>query len=85
MQPDREHMLRKGEIRLYREAERCKRLFNDASSVEMEIHRDGEEGAAQTAQITRQEYAQACEPLLEKIRQPVKRSLCGCAAEAFGY
>ena len=61
--------------RLYREAERCKRLFNDASSVEMEIHRDGEEGAAQTAQITRQEYAQACEPLLEKIRQPVKRSL----------
>lgn len=61
--------------RLYREAERCKRLFNDASSVEMEIRRDGEEGAAQTAQITRQEYAQACEPLLEKIRQPVKRSL----------
>lgn len=61
--------------RLYREAERCKRLFNDASSVEMEIHRDGEEGAAQTAQIIRQEYAQACEPLLEKIRQPVKRSL----------
>ncbi|MFR3251095.1 MAG: Hsp70 family protein [Eisenbergiella sp.] len=50
-------------------------MFNDASSVEMEIHRDGEEGAAQTAQITRQEYAQACEPLLEKIRQPVKRSL----------
>lgn len=60
--------------RIYREAERCKRLFNDASSVKMEVRREEEDGVW-TAQITRQEYAQACEPLLEKIRQPVKRSL----------
>lgn len=61
--------------RLYREAERCKRLFNDVSSVKMEVHQDGEGGGMWTAQIARQEYAQACELLLEKIRQPVKRSL----------
>ena len=62
--------------RIYREAERCKRLFNDASTVRMEIRpENGEDSGGWETEITRQEYAQACGPLLEKIRQPVKRSL----------
>lgn len=62
------------QARMFREAERGKRLFNDAAAVRMKVRlKDGE--GEWTAEITRQEYAQACEPLLDKIRQPVKRSL----------
>ncbi len=68
---------RKDHVRLYNEAERCKKLFNDAGEVTMRavLGQNGEEMTEKSAVITYREFAESCEPLLEKIKQPVKRSL----------
>lgn len=64
------------EVRLYQEAERAKRSFQDAAEVSLHFWLEQEDKRQEfSAQIGSQEYAKACEPLLEKIRQPVKRSL----------
>lgn len=72
-----EQIGRKDQVRLYNEAERCKKLFNSAGEVTMrcQLQTQGEERSEKTAVITLREFAQGCEPLLDKIRQPVKRSL----------
>lgn len=72
-----EEIKRRDSVRLYNEAERAKKEFNSASEVEMKcLLGTGEENREEKrATVTYREYAQACEPLLEKIKQPVKRSL----------
>lgn len=72
-----EDLKRRDSVRLYNEAERAKKEFNSASEVELKcLFGTGEEDREEKrAVITYKEYAQACEPLLEKIKQPVKRSL----------
>lgn len=72
-----EKLGRKDQVRLYNEAERAKKLFNDQAEVSMRCVLEA--GEAQTAErcavVTYKEFSAACEPLLEKIKQPVKRSL----------
>lgn len=63
-------------VRLYNEAERAKKKFNGASSVEMRcVFGNDENREEKSATVTYREYAEGCEPLLDKIKQPVKRSL----------
>lgn len=72
-----EDLSRRDSVRLYNEAERCKRRFNDEAEVEMRcvFGPDEESRTEKKAAVTYKEYAAACEPLLDKIKQPVKRSL----------
>lgn len=72
-----EDLSRRDNVRLYNEAERCKRLFNDCSEVEMKcvLGIEEERRNEKSALISYKEYAAACEALLDKIKQPVKRSL----------
>ncbi|MDO4332235.1 MAG: Hsp70 family protein [Eubacteriales bacterium] len=72
-----EDLSRRDNVRLYNEAERCKRLFNDSSEVEMKcvFGIDEDLRNEKSAVISYREYAAACEALLDKIKQPVKRSL----------
>ncbi len=71
-----EDMSRRDEVRFYNEAERAKRLFNENGEVTLSCRLgEGEDREEKTAVISYREYARECEPLLEKIRQPVKRSL----------
>ncbi len=62
----------KEQVRLYRQAEQAKRSINDLDKVTMScLIRD----KMQEAEITAKEYAEGCEDLFTKIREPVKRSL----------
>ena len=62
----------KEQVRLYRQAEKAKREISDADRVTMSFLQ-GEEQIEE--QITYKEYEEACEELLQKIREPVKKSL----------
>lgn len=62
----------KEQVRLYRQAEKAKREISDKDQVTMSFLR-GEEQIE--AQIAYKEYEEACEELLQKIREPVKKSL----------
>lgn len=62
----------KEQVRLYRQAEKAKRAINEQSQVTMSfLYR--EETLEEV--ITAKEYEEACEELLMKIREPVKKSL----------
>lgn len=62
----------KEQVRLYRQAEKAKRAVNDADRVTMSfLYRE----STIEQQITYREYEEACEELLMKIREPVKKSL----------
>lgn len=62
----------KEQVRLYRQAEETKRRINDADKVEITCLIKEE---TETVEITTKEYAEECEDLFSKIREPVKRSL----------
>lgn len=62
----------KEQVRLYRQAEEAKRRINDADKVEITCLIKDE---PETVEITTKEYAEECEDLFSKIREPVKRSL----------
>lgn len=62
----------KEQVRLYRQAEEAKRRINDADKVEITCLIKDE---PETVEITTKEYAEECEELFSKIREPVKRSL----------
>lgn len=65
-------MTEKEQVRLYRQAEKAKCDISDNTEVVMSfLYR--EETCEQT--ITYREYEEACEELLMKIREPVKKSL----------
>lgn len=67
-----QNLSEKEQVRLYKQAEKAKRAINDDSKVTMSfLH--GEETLE--AEITVKEYEEACEDLLLKIREPVKKSL----------
>ncbi len=72
-----EDLSRRDSVRLYNEAERCKKRFNTDGEVEMRcvFGPDETSRTEKCAAVTYREYAAACEPLLDKIKQPVKRSL----------
>lgn len=62
----------KEQVRLYRQAEKAKRAINEQSQVSMSFLYQ-EETLEEV--ITTKEYEEACEELLLKIREPVKKSL----------
>ena len=62
----------KDQVRLYRQAEKAKCAISDGEKVTMTFLY-GEE--TREEQITAKEYEEACEELLMKIREPVKKSL----------
>ena len=62
----------KEQVRLQRQAEKAKRAINDTDKVKMSLLL-GEE--TKEAEIAYKEYEEACNELLMKIREPVKRSL----------
>lgn len=62
----------KEQIRLYRQAEKAKRNISEENKVTMSFLYK-EETKEET--ITSKEYEEACEELLMKIREPVKKSL----------
>ncbi|MBQ7776438.1 MAG: molecular chaperone HscC [Lachnospiraceae bacterium] len=62
----------KEQVRLRRQAEKAKRAINDTDKVTMSLLM-GEE--TKETEITYKEYEEACNELLMKIREPVKKSL----------
>lgn len=62
----------KEQVRLMKAAEKAKRAISDESSVTMSFLYKEE---LKEAVITAKEYEEACEELLMKIREPVKKSL----------
>lgn len=62
----------KEQVRLYRQAEKAKCEISGADKAVISFLRGEEE---LRAQITHKEYEEACEELLQKIREPVKKSL----------
>lgn len=62
----------KEQVRLYRQAEKAKRAISEESKVTMTFLYQEE---TKEAEITAKEYEDACEELLMKIREPVKKSL----------
>ncbi|MBQ2803101.1 MAG: molecular chaperone HscC, partial [Lachnospiraceae bacterium] len=67
-----QNLSEKEQARLYRQAEKAKRALNDSDKVTMSFLYQEEN---KEAQITYKEYEEACEELLMKIREPVKKSL----------
>lgn len=67
-----QNLTEKEQVRLYRQAEKAKFAISDQSQVTMSFLQ-GEETLEE--QITYKEYEAACEELLMKIREPVKKSL----------
>ena len=67
-----QNLTEKEQVRLYRQAEKAKFAISDQPQVTMSFLR-GEETLEE--QITYKEYEAACEELLMKIREPVKKSL----------
>uniref|UniRef100_UPI004057890B Hsp70 family protein n=1 Tax=Acetatifactor sp. TaxID=1872090 RepID=UPI004057890B len=67
-----QNLSEKEQVRLYKQAEKAKCAISEESKVTMSfLH--GEETLE--AEITVKEYEEACEDLLLKIREPVKKSL----------
>ncbi len=66
------NLTEKEQVRLRRQAEKAKRAINDEAKVTMSL-KVWEE--AKEAEITYKEYEEACNELLMKIREPVKKSL----------
>ena len=67
-----QNLSEKEQVRLYRQAEKAKCDINDADKVTMTfLYKEETKEAA----ITCKEYEEACEELLMKIREPVKKSL----------
>lgn len=66
------NLTEKEQVRLQRQAEKAKRTINDTDKVKMNLL-CGED--TREAEITYKEYEEACNELLMKIREPVKRSL----------
>ncbi len=62
----------KDQVRLYRHAEAAKKEINDKESITIECLLQDE---MKSVKVTAKEFAAACEDLLQKIKQPVKRSL----------
>ena len=62
----------KDQVRLYRHAEAAKKEINDKESITIECLLQDE---MKRVKVTAKEFAAACEDLLQKIKQPVKRSL----------
>ncbi len=62
----------KEQVRLYKQAEAGKRAINEEAKITMNCLIKEE---MKEVQITSKEYELACEDLLQKIREPVKRSL----------
>lgn len=62
----------KEQVRLYRQAEKAKRAISEDAKVTMTFLYQEE---TKEAEITAKEYEDACEELLMKIREPVKKSL----------
>lgn len=62
----------KEQVRLYRQAEKAKRAISDGTEVTMSFLYKEE---TREEKITYKEYEEACEELLQKIREPVKKSL----------
>ncbi|WP_434311618.1 molecular chaperone HscC [Hominifimenecus sp. rT4P-3] len=69
---DRDELDEKTLVHLHRQAELCKLQFSENSSVVLRCLIGGEE---RELTITQKDYENLCEPLLEKIRKPVQRSL----------
>ncbi len=68
-----QNLTEKEQVRLYRQAEKAKIAINDADKVKMSLICKEEE--TKEAEITYKEYEEACNELLMKIREPVKKSL----------
>ncbi len=67
-----QHLSEKEQVRLYKQAEKAKKLISDESEVTIAFLYK-EETKEET--ITYKEYEDACEELLMQIREPVKKSL----------
>ncbi len=66
------NLTEKEQVRLRRQAEKAKRAINDTDRVTMSLLYQEEN---KEAEITYKEYEEACNELLMKIREPVKKSL----------
>ena len=66
------HLTEKEQVRLRRQAEKAKRAINDEAKITMSLKVSEE---TKEAEITYKEYEEACNELLMKIREPVKKSL----------
>lgn len=58
--------------RLHKEAESAKKQFSEKNEITMQFTYEGEE---RKLTVTIEEYEKLCEPLLDKIRKPIQRSL----------
>lgn len=67
-----QNLSEKEQVRLYKQAEKAKRAISDEAKVTMTFLYQEE---TKEAEITAKEYEEACEELLMKIREPVKKSL----------
>lgn len=62
----------KTQVHLYKQTELCKLGFSEQTTSILQCNIDGK---LLEEKITLEEYEELCEPLLEKIRKPVQRSL----------
>ena len=62
----------KDQVRMYRHAEDAKKEISDKEEVTVDCLLQGE---MKSVRVTAKEFEAACEDLLQKIKQPVKRSL----------
>ncbi len=69
---DADRLSEKEIAKLYREAELAKKQFSEKNEVTLRYSYEGEE---KTLSVTLDRYETLCEPLLEKIRRPIQRSL----------
>jgi len=69
---DRDKLSEKESARLHKEAELAKKQFSEKNEVTFTFPYEGEE---KKFTMTLEEYEKLCEPLLEKIRKPIQRSL----------
>ncbi len=69
---DADKLTEKEMARLHKEAESAKKQFSEKNEVVMHFSYEEEE---KELVITLEEYEKLCEPLLDKIRKPIQRSL----------
>lgn len=69
---DADKLTEKEAARLHKEAESAKKQFSEKNEVTLSFVYEGEE---KELFITLDEYEKLCEPLLDKIRKPIQRSL----------
>lgn len=67
-----QHLSEKEQVRLYKQAEKAKRAIGEEPQVKMSFLYKEE---IKEEMISKKEYEEACEELLMKIREPVKKSL----------